>query len=147
MALARGGEQLIYSHRDRVDHHDNNTPWRYELNKVRQLLVAGDKDNYKGTLNFAAFSNIFDNTRSLSELMAHTPGRSLFLKDTGHSIHSERPRFFAGKIVNFLVLSEPALKATDISFLTPLLLSEPDLPALKTTDISFLAPLLLSEPG
>jgi hypothetical protein len=37
-----------------------------------------------------------------------------------------------------------ALKTADISFLTPLLLSEPPL---KTADISFLTPLLLSGPG
>ncbi len=79
------GEQLIYSHVDRVVHRDNTTPWRYELNKVRQLLIGSAEDNYTG-------SNIFDATRNLANLMAATPGTSLFLLDTGHSVHFERPR-------------------------------------------------------
>jgi len=130
------GEQLLYSHVDWVDHSDENTPQRFELNRVRQLLIAGEKDNYLGT-------TIFDATRTLSAKMVQTPGRSLFLNNTGHSIHFERPRFLAGEIANFLIQSEPARKTTDISFLTPLLLSEP---ARKRTDISFLTPLLLG-PG
>lgn len=89
------GEQLIYSHVDRVNHFDNNTQWRYEQNTVRQLLAAGADDNFQG-------SNIFDATRTLSNLMVNTPGESLFLLNTGHSIHVERPKFLAGKIVNFL---------------------------------------------
>lgn len=40
-----------------------------------------------------------------------------------------------------------AIKSADISFLTPLLLSYPDLSELKRTDISFLTPLLLSGGG
>jgi len=49
-----------------------------------------------------------------------------------------------------LLLSDPDLpviKRTDVSFLAPLLLSDPDLPAHKRTDVSFLAPLLLSGPS
>jgi pimeloyl-ACP methyl ester carboxylesterase len=112
------GEQLIYSHVDRVDHEDKNTPWRFELNKVPQLLVAGQRDNYTG-------SNIFDATRTLSALMVNTPGRSLFLNDTGHSIHFERPRFFAGEIVNFFsALPTPESPYLDMSYLVPLLLSD-----------------------
>jgi pimeloyl-ACP methyl ester carboxylesterase len=128
-------EQLIFSHIDRVDH-DDNQPWRFELNKVRQLLVAGEMDNFPGT-------HIFDCTRKLATWMVETPGRSLFLKDTGHSMHTERPIFLADQIVDFL----PGPKRTDLSFLTPLLLSEPDLPAHKQSDVSFLVPLLLSGPG
>ena len=120
-----------------MNHFDNNTPWRYERNTVRQLLAAGADDNFQG-------SNIFDATRTLSNLMVNTPGESLFLLHTGHSMHVERPRFLAGEIVKFLFTALPELKTTDISFLTPLLLSEP---ALKTTDVSFLAPLLLNESG
>lgn len=51
------------------------------------------------------------------------------------------------QIIAILNRAPLALKTADISFLTPLLLSEPPLPALKTADISFLTPLLLSGPG
>ena len=107
-------EQLIFSHIDRVAHGDNNTPWRYERNKARQLLIAGEKDDFTGT-------HIFRRTRELSALMVGTPGRSLFLKDTGHSMHIERPIFLAGQIVDFL----PGPRRADVSFLTPLLLGGP----------------------
>jgi len=154
------GEQLIYSHVDRVDHFDNNTPWRYELNSVRQLLIAGADDNYQG-------SNIFDATRTLANLMTNTPGNSLFLLHTGHSMHVERPAFLAQKIVEFLSARTTSsatdtsfvwsllLSATEISrpepsitsFLGPLLLSDEQVEALTRHDISFLPPLLLSGEG
>jgi Alpha/beta hydrolase family len=89
------GEQLIYSHRDRVDRWDSTTPYRYELNVVKQLLIGSAADNFAG-------SNIFDATRQLADKMATTPGTSLFLAATGHSVHSERPRYLAKKIVDFL---------------------------------------------
>ena len=34
--------------------------------------------------------------------MVHTPGESLFLRNTGHSMHIERPAFLAGQIARFL---------------------------------------------
>jgi hypothetical protein len=89
------GEQLIYSHVDRVSHGDNNTPWRYELNTVSELLIGSQLDNFTG-------SNIFDATRTLASLMTTTPGESLFLKNTGHSVHFERPAYLAKKIIEFL---------------------------------------------
>ena len=94
------GEQLIYSHVDRMDHEDASSPFRYALNKVRHLLVGSAEDNYSG-------SNIFDATMHLAGLMVTTPGRSLLLRETGHSVHFERPAFFAGQIVSFLL--DPAL--------------------------------------
>lgn len=91
------GEQLIYSHVDHVNHEDSHSPYRYELNRVRQLLAAGAKDKYPPA------ANIYDDTRMLAQKMVDTPGRSLFLLNTGHSLHAERPRYLAGQIVNFLV--------------------------------------------
>jgi pimeloyl-ACP methyl ester carboxylesterase len=128
-----GAEQLIYSHVDRVNHFDENTPRRYEQNTVRQLLAAGADDNHQGI-------RIFNNTRTLSNLMVNTPGESLFLLRTGHSMHIERPAFLAGEIVKFL-FTPTVRQSTDISYLVPLLLSEP-----ATTDVSYLVPLLLNEP-
>jgi pimeloyl-ACP methyl ester carboxylesterase len=89
------GEQLIYSHVDRVDRWDNASPLRYELNVVKHLLVGSAGDNFTG-------SNIYDATRNLAKLMTATPGRSLFLLKTGHSVHFERPHYMAKKIVDFL---------------------------------------------
>jgi pimeloyl-ACP methyl ester carboxylesterase len=102
------GEQLVYSHVDRVDHMDGNSPFRYQLNTVRQLLVAGEMDNYP-------YSRIYNATRALANLMVNTPGRSLFLHNTGHSIHAERPRFLAKQIVDFLIVeSNPLAQGSDM---------------------------------
>jgi hypothetical protein len=92
------GEQLIYSHVDHIDHEDSNSPFRYQLNRIRTLLASGSKDDFQHT-------NIFSATRTLASHMSQTPGRSLFLNDTGHSIHTERPLYFASEIVSFLNLS------------------------------------------
>lgn len=89
------GEQLIYSHVDRVKHFDKHSPFRFELNKVRTLLIAGAADDWQ-------WVNIYSASRTLAALMVHTPGTSLFLNHTGHSIHFERPRFLAREIAKFL---------------------------------------------
>jgi hypothetical protein len=91
------GEQLIYSHLDRVVRADRSSTPRYELNKVRALLAAGAFDDYAG-------SEIYSRSRELAAKMVGTPGTSLFLNDTGHSIHFERPHFFAGQMVEFFKL-------------------------------------------
>lgn len=114
------GEQLIFSHNDHVDH-DNTKPYRFELNnKVPQLLIAGGRDNFPGTY-------IYNCTRKLAEWMVNTPGRSLFLDDTGHSMHIERPKFLAGQIADFLFMALGGLAFCDdqqrlISTWTPLAL-------------------------
>lgn len=95
------GEQLIYSHVDRMDHWNSASPWRYELNRVRTLLASGEKDDFM-------WAHIFQATRTLASLMSQTPGRSLFIHDTGHSIHIERPSYFAREIVSFLTLEAGA---------------------------------------
>jgi Alpha/beta hydrolase family/Protein of unknown function (DUF3892) len=102
------GEQLIYSHVDRVDRWDNTSDWRYERNTVRHLLIGCKEDNFTG-------SNIFDATRTLANLMTATPGTSLFLLETGHSVHFERPRYLAEKIVDFLPSNRtPAQVPTEV---------------------------------
>jgi pimeloyl-ACP methyl ester carboxylesterase len=88
------GEQLVYSHQDNVVHGDANTPVRYTQNTVRTLLVAGGEDDYIGT-------HIYDNTLTVGRAMT-CPGYLLRVPGTGHSIHFERPGFFARKIVDFL---------------------------------------------
>jgi pimeloyl-ACP methyl ester carboxylesterase len=88
------GEQLIYSHLDNEIFRDQTTPVRITKNVVPTLLAAGAYDNYIGT-------HIYGNTITLSELMT-TPGRRLLMNTSGHSIHFERPRYFANEIVKFL---------------------------------------------
>ena len=90
------GEQLIFSHVDRVDRESPTSPFRYQLNRIRTLLASGAKDNFPHT-------NIFEATQILAGLMTQLPGLSLFLDNTGHSIHIERPKFFAREIVSFLL--------------------------------------------
>jgi pimeloyl-ACP methyl ester carboxylesterase len=103
-----GGEQLIYSHFDREDRWDNTSPVRYTKNVVKHLLIAGADDNFKGT-------NIYDSTRALADAMTTTPGTSLFLTNTGHSVYAERPRFLANEIVNFLPFTgTPAQEPTRV---------------------------------
>ncbi len=46
--------------------------------------------------------DIYGYTHDVANRMVNTPGRTLFIKDTGHSIHNERAQFFAQEIVNFL---------------------------------------------
>ena len=87
------GEQLIYSHQDHEVFRDKSTPLRYTRNTVRTLLVAGTEDNYIGT-------HIYDNTVTIGQAMT-TPG-FLLKVSSGHSIHFERPEYFARAIVNFL---------------------------------------------
>ena len=90
-------EQLRFSHN--LTSADGRTPL-YLLNKARTLLLTGSADNYD-------FTNIFDATRLLASRMgefpAGRPGRCLLLRDTGHSIHNERPKFLAREIVQFLL--------------------------------------------
>lgn len=88
-------EQLVYSHFANESFGDATTPLRYTLNTVPMLLAAGSADNYFGT-------KIFDNTGKLGRLMTNLDGRMLPVLKTGHSIHAERPRYFAREIVKFL---------------------------------------------
>lgn len=46
-------------------------------------------------------------TREVATKMTYTPGHALFINDTGHSIHNERPTFLARHIADFI---EPAVR-------------------------------------
>lgn len=92
------GEQLIFSHIAQVRFEQGESPsnpYRYLLNRIPLLLASGEDDDYP-------YTGIYSATRSMAQKMVNTPGTTLFLKNTGHSIHDERPRYFAGKIVEFL---------------------------------------------
>ncbi|MGH7815731.1 MAG: alpha/beta fold hydrolase [Candidatus Binataceae bacterium] len=69
---------------------------RYLSMTSRLLLAAGDRDE-----DWPLYT-VFSSTREVAAKMANTPGATLLIKDTGHSIHDERPIFFADRIVSFL---------------------------------------------
>lgn len=103
-------EQVIFSHWDSnntdssVDPDPRRNPAagaaRYSLIGSRLLLATGADDN-----NFP--ESLYDNTRQLSNSMTMVDGTTLFLENTGHSIHAERPMFFADRIIQFLFESPP----------------------------------------
>ncbi|MFL5657879.1 MAG: alpha/beta fold hydrolase, partial [Ktedonobacteraceae bacterium] len=88
-----GLEQLLFSHRN-TDTPDGRP--RYASNLTPTLLTAGAADQIGD-------AKIYSNTQDLASKMTNTPGTSLFLLNTGHSIHNERPRLLADAIVNFLL--------------------------------------------
>ena len=105
------GEQLVFSHADAADGSSPApTGWsaepnrpirRFERNRVRHLVISGAADGAGDLYNCA---------RKLAPLMENTPGRSLFLGTTGHSVHDERPRFLARQIVSFVTVeARPSL--------------------------------------
>lgn len=79
-------EQLLFSHR---------AFGRSELPRARMLLLAGDQDDHLG-------AHIYDATKDLSVTMITTPGARRLMKNTGHSIHNERPAWLARQIAEFL---------------------------------------------
>lgn len=68
---------------------------RYLSMNATMLLASGSKDDFFGV-------NIFTNTRILANLMVNTMGTTLFLLNTGHSIHNERPKELAKAILDFV---------------------------------------------
>lgn len=63
-------------------------------NTDRMLLCAGQQDNYN-------WSHIHDATSDLATRSLNPPGRFLSFEQTGHSIHVERPEYFARLIAEF----------------------------------------------
>ena len=98
-------EQLIYSHWDSdttdssIDPDPRNDanagPARYTQITSRMLLAMAHDDDEMP-------EKIFSNTQVLADAMTMVDGTTLFVKDTGHSIPTERPIFFAGQILDFL---------------------------------------------
>lgn len=84
-------EQLIYSHQSAPNLSGN----RFDLNRTRQLILAGSEDNFP-------FARIFHNTVEMATQMHQTPGALRLMSNTGHSIHTERPRELAELVLNFL---------------------------------------------
>jgi pimeloyl-ACP methyl ester carboxylesterase len=85
------------------------------VSAVRVLLSLG-LDPISATLlsGQASYLHIFfrwedrwTQTRLMASKMQNTPGYYLWIPNTGHSIHNERPSFFATQIVNFLSSTSP----------------------------------------
>ena len=90
------GEQLIFSHVDRVDRWDNTSKPTLRA-QCRQ--APADRERSRTTSSGRTSTTP---RGSWPRLMTATPGTGLFLSNTGHSVHFERPRFLAGEIVDFL---------------------------------------------
>jgi hypothetical protein len=103
-------EQLIFSHWDSdtadraVDPDPRNDrragPARYSGIRSRVLLAAGDGDDMGP-------ERLFTETRALAGAMTMVRGSALFLEDTGHAMHAERPAFVTGHILEFLFATPP----------------------------------------
>ena len=52
--------------------------------------------------NAAAHQDIYGFTHDVGNDMRNASGKTLFINDTGHSIHDERPAFLASQILDFL---------------------------------------------
>jgi pimeloyl-ACP methyl ester carboxylesterase len=88
-----GLEQLIFSHRDPADLGLGVKPGCASIHS-NMLLVSGESDNDSP-------AQINAGTKEIAKSMSN-PGRTLFLQNTGHSIHDEHPLFLAGQIADFL---------------------------------------------
>jgi pimeloyl-ACP methyl ester carboxylesterase len=103
-------EQLIFSHWDSdnprkdVDPDPRNDPAagpaRYAQIRSRLLLAGGYDDDFSP-------EHLVQETQGLAEAMTLLEGEAFFVEDTGHSIHAERPAFFAREILRFLFASPP----------------------------------------
>jgi pimeloyl-ACP methyl ester carboxylesterase len=60
------------------------------------MLLSGKADDY-------SYANIYPRTREIALDLPRVPGRALLLRDTGHSIHNERPGLLATQIIDFVL--------------------------------------------
>jgi hypothetical protein len=90
-----GMEQLLYSHQNAISQTDPRP--LYALNTKPMLLACGEEDHVPG-------NDICPATENTVPHMAATPGRALFLQQTGHSLDNERRTMWSQQIVGFLGL-------------------------------------------
>jgi pimeloyl-ACP methyl ester carboxylesterase len=89
-----GAEQLLFSHAN-IDPATHQP--LYMSNLKPMLLACGVEDQIP-------FNEICPTTESTALLMTMTPGKALFLDNTGHSLDNERQTFWAQQIIDFLGL-------------------------------------------
>jgi pimeloyl-ACP methyl ester carboxylesterase len=86
-------------------------PANYLSIRKPTLLVASDDDDWNEgeTLGIPRhWENRWTRTRLMAPKMRNTPGYTLYVPNTGHSIHNERPNLFAEQIVQFLAGNVPS---------------------------------------
>jgi hypothetical protein len=131
-------EQAVYSFQDNTDTSRQSYTPNYEFIHARLLLATGacdDYDNGSGTAPFAppptmatgicaghgvgntgtnalSHQDIYGFTHDVANDMRNATGRTLFLNDTGHSIHDERPIFFSQQIFNFITTADNNINIT-----------------------------------
>jgi pimeloyl-ACP methyl ester carboxylesterase len=86
-------EQLMFSHHDVLP---GATGPLYHSVAGPLLLLSGNADDY-------SYANIYPRTREIALDLPRVPGRGLLLRDTGHSIHNERPGLLATQIIDFVL--------------------------------------------
>jgi pimeloyl-ACP methyl ester carboxylesterase len=84
-------EQLIFSH----DGDGPNGQRLYKSNTIRMMLMCGEEDDFTG-------AGICSATQKIAADMNLTPGRAIFMQNTGHSLDNEHPNFVARQIADFL---------------------------------------------
>lgn len=84
-------EQLLFSHIE-ADPLSGVRP--FERIRIPLLLVTGEEDDRVPMTTYRF-------VRRLAPYLA-MPGQTLFLEDTGHAMHSERPRFLADHLLELL---------------------------------------------
>jgi hypothetical protein len=134
-------EQAVFSFQNNTDASGNTYKPIYGFIRPRLLLATGacdDYDNGNSTAPFAppptistgncaghglgdtgtnltSHQDIYGFTHDVANDMRNATGRTLFINDTGHSIHDERPKFFAQQIQSFLTTPDNNI---DITLLT-----------------------------
>jgi hypothetical protein len=96
-------EQLIFMHYEAPE--PGGLP-RYQSILSRVLLSAGEQDN-------GQTDRLYDHVRGMATRMVNTPGNTLWLLTTGHSIHNEHPRALAHAIQQFLPPLRPSPYASE----------------------------------
>ena len=131
-------EQVVFSFQDNQDATGHSYQPAYQAIRARLLLATGacdDYDNGDGTApfapppaistgtcaghglgntgsNIANHQDIYGFTHDIAADMRNAKGRTLFLNDTGHSIHDERPAFFSHQIFDFLTTADNTINLT-----------------------------------
>lgn len=130
-------EQAIFSFQTNTDPANNTYAPNYSFIGGRLLLASGACDDYdnNGNLfippgplqstgtcaqrsigttgsNVSVHQDIYGFTHDVANDMRKPAGLTLFINDTGHSIHDERPIFFAGQILNFLTQPDNNINIT-----------------------------------
>jgi pimeloyl-ACP methyl ester carboxylesterase len=84
-------EQLLFSH---VEVPEDGGPRPFERIAVPFLLIAGERDDAVPMTTYSFVERLAPHLTM--------PGETLFLEDTGHAMHSERPALLAEEIDAFL---------------------------------------------